>query len=135
VHLARVLAGRCHRTAPLGTAHGRGALWPGIASSAIHVIDRFALQYLPPNGKSVLDQFLASWPDLDAADRKLLCGWRELGEGIFEVRRRDRDSLILLNLVDDLECRAYSNMGPAVFRPLPRHGFVYAPPGSRPPGP
>ena len=39
------------------------------------------------------------------------------------------------HLVDDLECRAYSNTGPSVFGPLLRHGFVYAPRGSRPPGP
>ena len=52
-------------------------------------------------------------------------GWRDVVEGIFEVGRRDGDSLILLNLVADLEYRAYSNMGPA-FRPLRRHGFVYA---------
>jgi hypothetical protein len=32
----------------------------------------------------------------------------------------------LLNLVDDLEYRTYSNMGPAAFRALPKHGFVYA---------
>jgi hypothetical protein len=97
-----------------------------IEDEAIDVIDRFALQYRPPNGKSVLDQFLASWPDLDAADRELLRGWRDPVEGIFEIRRRDGDSLILLNLVDDLEYRTYSNMGPAAFRPLPRHGFVHA---------
>jgi len=45
---------------------------------------------------------------------------------IFEIRGRDGDSLILLNLVDDLEYRTYSNMGPAAFRPLPKDGFVYA---------
>jgi hypothetical protein len=33
---------------------------------------------------------------------------------------------LLLNLVDDLEYRAYSNTAPAAFRPLPKHGFVYA---------
>jgi len=97
-----------------------------IEDEAIELIDRFALQYRLPNGKSVLDQFLASWPDLDAADRELLRGWRDLVEGIFEIRRRDQDSLILLNLLDDLEYRAYSNMGPVAFRPLPRHGFVHA---------
>jgi hypothetical protein len=93
---------------------------------AIEVVDRFALQHRLPNGKTVLDQFLASWPDLTAADREMLRGWRDPVEGIFEVRRRDQDSVVLLNLLDDLEYRAYSNMGPAAFRPLPRHGFVHA---------
>lgn len=93
---------------------------------AIDVIDRFALQHCLPNGKTVLDQFLASWPDLTAGDRELLRSWHDAVEGIFEIRRKDRDSLVLLNLIDDLEYRAYSNMGPAAFRQLPRHGFVRA---------
>ena len=93
---------------------------------AIDAIDRFALQHTLPNGKTVLGQFLASRPDLTAADREMLRGWRDPVEGIFEIRRKDRDSLVLLNLVDDLEYRTYSNMGPAAFRPLPKHGFVYA---------
>jgi hypothetical protein len=73
----------------------------------------------------VLDQFLASWPGLSAADRELLRGWRDPVEGIFEIRGRDQDSLALLNLVDDLDYRTYSNMGPAAFRRLPRGGFVH----------
>ena len=93
---------------------------------AIDAIDRFALQHTLPNGKTVLDQFLASRPDLTAADREMLRGWRDPVEGIFEIRRKDRDSLVLLNLVDDLEYRTYSNTGPAAFRPLPKHGFVRA---------
>jgi hypothetical protein len=93
---------------------------------AIGLIDRFALQHRLPNGKTVLDQFLASWPDLTAADREMLRGWRDPVEGIFEIRRKDRDSLVLLNLLDDLEYRAYSNMGTAAFRPLPQRGFVRA---------
>ena len=96
-----------------------------IEDEAIDAIDRFALLYRLPNGKTVLDQFLASWPDLSASDRDLLRAWRDPVDGIFEIRGRDRDSLILLNLVDDLEYRTYSNMGPAAFRPLPKHGFVY----------
>jgi hypothetical protein len=95
-------------------------------SSAIEAIDRFALLYRLPNGKTVLDQFLASWPDLSAADREMLRGWRNPVDGIFEICGRDGDSLILLNLVDDLEYRTHSNMGPDAFRPLPKHGFVYA---------
>ena len=93
---------------------------------AIDAIDRFALQHTLPKGKTVLDQFLASRPDLTAADREMLRGWRDPVEGIFEIRRKDRDSLVLLNLLDDLEYRTYSNTGPAAFRPLPKHGFVQA---------
>ena len=37
-----------------------------IEDEAIDAIDRFALLYHLPNGKTVLDQFLASWPDLSA---------------------------------------------------------------------
>jgi hypothetical protein len=47
-------------------------------------------------------------------------------EGIFEIRSKDRDSIVLLNLLDDLEYRTYSNMGPSVFRQLPKGGFVLA---------
>ena len=91
---------------------------------AIGVIDRFALQHRLPNGKTMLDQFLAG-PDLTAADREMLRGWRDPVEGIFEIHRKDRDSLVLLNLLDDLEYRVYSNMGPAAFRRLPKGGFVH----------
>jgi len=93
---------------------------------AIGVIDRFALQHRLPNGKTVLDQFPAGRPDLTAADREMLRGWRDPVEGIFEIHRKDRDSVVLLNLLDDLEYRTYSNMGPAAFRPLPKGGFVHA---------
>jgi hypothetical protein len=78
------------------------------------------------DGRSVVDRFVASRPDLDAADREMLLGWRDPVEGIFEIRSKDRDAIILLNLIDDLEYRTYSNMGPAAFRPLPKGGFVFA---------
>ena len=57
---------------------------------AINVIDRFALQHRLPDGKTVLDRFLASQPDLTAADREMLRGWRDPVEGIFEIRRREK---------------------------------------------
>jgi hypothetical protein len=95
-------------------------------ADAIGTIDRFALQYRMRDGRTVVDRFVASRPDLDAADREMLLGWRDPVEGIFEIRSKDRDAITLLNLIDDLEYRTYSNMGPAAFRPLPRGGFVYA---------
>jgi len=95
-------------------------------AEAIRVIDRFALQRRLPDGKTVVDRFVASRPDLTAADREMLLGWRDPVEGIFEILRKDGDAIILLNLVDDLQYRTYSNVGRAAFRPLPRGGFVHA---------
>jgi hypothetical protein len=101
-----------------------------IEDEAIDAVDRFALLYRLPNGKTVLDQFLASWPDLSAADREMLRGWGDPVDGIFEIRGKDGDSLILMNLVDDMEYRAYSNMGAAAFRPLAEARIRVRPPGS-----
>ena len=52
----------------------------------------------------------------------MLHGWRNPVEGIFEIRRKDRDSLVLLNLLDDLEYRTYSNTGPAASARCPGTG-------------
>ena len=93
---------------------------------AAGLVDRFALQHRLPNGKTVIDQFLASRPDLSAADRDMMRGWRDPVEGVFEIRGKDRTAIVLLNLLDDLEYRTYSNMGPAAFRQLPKGGFLYA---------
>jgi hypothetical protein len=93
---------------------------------AAGLVDRFALQHRLPNGKTVIDQFLASRPDLSAADRDTMRGWRDPVEGVFEIRGKDQTAIVLLNLLDDLEYRTYSNMGPAAFRRLPKGGFVYA---------
>ena len=95
-------------------------------ADAIGIIDWFALQYRMRDGRTVVDRFVASRPDLDARDREMLLGWRDPVEGIFEIRGRDSDAITLLNLIDDLEYRAYSNMGPAAFRGLPKDGFVLA---------
>ena len=57
---------------------------------AAGLVDRFALQRRLPNGKTVLDQFLASRPDLSAADRDMVRGWHDPVEGFFEIRGKDR---------------------------------------------
>ncbi len=79
---------------------------------AAGLVDRFALQHRLPNGKTVLDQFLASRSDLSAADRDMLRGWRDPIAGFFEIRGKDQTAIVLLNLLDDQD-RTYSNMGPA----------------------
>jgi hypothetical protein len=50
-------------------------------ADAINTIDRFALQYQLPDGKTVVDRFAASRPDLDAENREMLLGWRDPVEG------------------------------------------------------
>jgi hypothetical protein len=72
---------------------------------AAGLVDRFVLQHRLPNGKTVLDQFLTGRPDLSAADRDMVRGWRDPVEGFFEIRRKDQTAIVLLNLLDDLEYR------------------------------
>jgi hypothetical protein len=92
---------------------------------AIRIIDHFILRYRLPDGSTVVDRFVAGRKDLTASDREMLLGWRDPAEGIFEVRRKDGDAVVLLNLVDDLEYRAYSNAGRAAFRGVSKGGFLH----------
>ena len=77
---------RLERT--LATAMAEAGLAELERADAISTIDRFALQYRTRDGRTVVDRFVASRPDLDAADREMLLGWRDPVEGIFEIRSR-----------------------------------------------
>ena len=96
----------------------------GDESELIAALDYFLLQHELRSGKTVVERFVASRQDLPEHERELLLGWRDVVEGIFEVRRRDGDALVVENLVDELRYRVYSNMGPSVFRPLESGGFM-----------
>ncbi|BAJ29824.1 hypothetical protein KSE_40320 [Kitasatospora setae KM-6054] len=93
-------------------------------TEAIRIIDRFLLRYRLPDGSTVVDRFVTGRRDLTEAERELLLGWRDPVEGIFEVRRKDEDAVVLLNLLDDLEYRTYSNVGRAAFRGVSKGGFL-----------
>lgn len=93
---------------------------------AIRIIDHFILRYRLPDGSTVVDRFVAGRRDLSESDRQMLLGWRDPVEGIFEIRRKDGDGVVLLNLVDDLEYRTYSNVGRAAFRRVSKGGFLLA---------
>ncbi len=92
---------------------------------AIRVTDHFILRYRLPDGLTVVDRFVAGRKDLTPSDREMLLGWRDPVEGIFEVRRKDGGAVVLLNLVDDLEYRTYSNVGRAAFRGVSKGGFLH----------
>jgi hypothetical protein len=90
----------------------------------INFLDWFVLQHRLPDGQTVVERFVAARQDLSDEERAMLLGWRDVVEGIFEVRRRDGEALIVDNLVDELSYRVHSNMGPAVFSRMPRRSFL-----------
>ncbi|MFB8183421.1 hypothetical protein ACFC8N_47185 [Streptomyces sp. NPDC055966] len=92
---------------------------------AIRIIDHFILRYRLPDGSTVVDRFVAGRKDLTAADREMLLGWRDPVEGIFEIQRKEGGAVVLLNLVDDLEYRTYSNVGRAAFRGVSKGSFLH----------
>src|ERR1700694_134225 len=87
----------------------------GDESELIAALDYFLLQHQLRSGKTVVERFVASRPDLPEHERELLLGWRDVVEGIFEVHGRDGDALVVENLLDELTNCAYSNMGPGAF--------------------
>jgi hypothetical protein len=95
-------------------------------ATAINVIDHFLLQHRLPDGTTVADRFVTRRSALTDADRQMVLAWRDPVEGLFEVRGKDGDCLLLLNLVDDLEYRAYTNAGRSAFRGVAKKGFLGA---------
>ncbi|WP_035864565.1 hypothetical protein [Kitasatospora cheerisanensis] len=93
-------------------------------AEAIRIIDHFLLRYRLPDGSTVVDRFVAGRRDLTGAEREMLLSWREPVEGVFEVRRKDGEAVVLLNLVDDLEYRTYSTLGRGAFRGVSKGGFL-----------
>ncbi|WP_409331867.1 hypothetical protein [Trujillonella humicola] len=86
--------------------------------------DSFLLEHRQRDGRTLVDHFVDAHPDLPPDDRQMVLGWRDVVSGVFEVQRRDRDAVLLVNLVDDLTYRAHSTVGPSVFRQMPRRSFL-----------
>ena len=59
-----------------------------------------------------MENFISAHPELAEADRQMLPGWRDVVEGVFEIRERDGEAIIAVNLIDELTYRVYSNVGP-----------------------
>ncbi|MEW2620225.1 hypothetical protein [Streptomyces sp. NPDC048106] len=91
----------------------------------IRVTDHFILRHRLPDGSTVVDRFVTGRKDLTPSDREMLLGWRDPVEGIFEVRRKEGDAVVLLDLISDLEYRTYSNVGRAAFRGVSKGGFLH----------
>ena len=81
-------------------------------------IDHFILQRPLPGGRTVVETFVSAHPELGKADRQMLLGWRDVVEGVFEIRERDGEAIIAVNLIDELTYRVYSNVGPVGLAPM-----------------
>ena len=79
----------------------------------INITDHFILQRPLPGGGTVVETFVSAHPELAETDRQMLLGWREVVEGVFEIRDRDGEAIIAVNLIDELTYQVYSNAGPA----------------------
>jgi Domain of unknown function (DUF6398) len=91
-----------------------------------NITDHFILQRPLPGGSTVVETFVSAHPELAEADRQLLLGWREVVEGVFEIRDRDGEAIIAVNLIDELTYRVYSNAGPAALAPMEPGYFLIA---------
>jgi hypothetical protein len=87
-------------------------------SEFINIIDHFILQRPLPGGRTVVETFVSAHPKLAESDRQMLLGWRDVVEGVFEIRERDGEAIITINLIDELTYRVYSNAGPVALAPM-----------------
>jgi len=92
----------------------------------INFLDRFVLEHRTRDGRTIVEQFVASRPDLPEAERAVLLDWAKVVEGIFEVERHDGDTAIMVNLVDELTYRVRSNLGPQLLKQLVPETIVWA---------
>lgn len=93
--------------------------------SAVLAIDHFALQHRLPDGRTVVERFVAQRrPRLSEDERVMVLGWRDVIEGFFEVGRDHGESVELHNLLDDVVYSVHSTMGRGALRQLRRGMFV-----------
>lgn len=88
----------------------------------INITDHFILQRTLPDGRTVVETFVLEHPEFAEADRQTLLGWRDVVDGVFEIRERDGAAIIAANLIDELTYRIYSNAGSGGLAPM-RPGY------------
>lgn len=99
---------------------------PAIDEEPENVVDRFIQQHRWPDGRTVVDRFLAERPDIEGAERAHLLGWHDVVEGIFEIHEHDGTGVHTTNVVDALDYRVRSNMGSELFETIPDGSFLDA---------
>jgi hypothetical protein len=85
-----------------------------VAWNDVNLIDRFILQQRLPDGRTMVDLFIASRPDLSEDERRIVLGWRNVVETLIEVRSHQDDTVEGVGVIDELPYRVHSTA------PLPR---------------
>ena len=83
-----------------------------------NLLDNFILQRPLADGRTVVEVFVTEHPELAEADRQVLLGWRQVVEGVFEIRERSGDAITAVNLVDGRTYRIRANAGPRALVPM-----------------
>ena len=73
-----------------------------------------------------METFISAHAELAEADRQMMLGWHDVVEGVFEIRERDREAIIAVNLIDELTYRVYSNAGPVALASMEPGCFMIA---------
>ena len=108
------------------------AVREGYGSNAVeenefaNLLDHFILQRPLPDGRTVVEVFVSVHLELTDADRQMLLGWRDVVEGVFEIRERAGDAIIAANLIDELTYRIRANAGPSALAPMRPGCFMTA---------
>jgi len=99
-----------------------------VASEAdvANMVDHFILQQPLADGRTVAEVFAAEHPDLTEDDRQVLQGWREVVEGVFEIREQAGDSITATSIGDDQTYRIRANAGRAALAPMRPGCFMTA---------
>jgi Domain of unknown function (DUF6398) len=95
-------------------------------SEFTNLLDHFILQRPLADGRTVNEVFVAEHPELTDADRQMLLGWRDVVEGVFEVREQADDAIIAANLIDELAYTIRANSGPRGLAPMRPGSFMTA---------
>ena len=99
-----------------------------VASEAdvTNVVDHFILQQPLADGRTVAEVFAAEHPELTNDDRQVLLSWREVVDGVFEIRDHAGDSITATNLGDERTYRIRANAGPVALAPMRPGCFMTA---------
>ncbi len=79
-----------------------------VAWNDINRVDHFILQQRLPDGRTMIDLFIASRPDLSENERRIVLGWRDAVENLIEVRGHRDDTVEGVGVIDELPYRIHS---------------------------